>query len=670
MRKLLVVACALCAGCLQAVDVGPGEKDASAGGADVGSLSIDAGHPGDAGALACVKDQDCPQPPSSRCNPVHAVCTHGRCETKADQVPWTNDPGACLVSEHCDCQELDHPECEGSWSCAAGRCSWKCGGCQSDLECPTGEVCQELSCGAPKQCAKGCRSSAQCPSGSICQVTQPKCGEPWGPCVESPSCTDDAQCPLGTACDWVGVGKKACLAGCHTAAQCPTGQVCQLGACPDCVYCPCVGTCQPKAGCKSDAECGAGQVCGTTTLDCTPHCLPGCHTDAQCRADQTCPPTPPCTGCGCDHSTCVPREVTCTSDAQCKAGQICSYDDTLACTGVRHCREGCLKDTQCRVGEVCLQADCGPCCPGRCEPATPTCQADKECPAGQICAFTDTMACTGQKTCQTGCRDNTQCKATEVCTPVYGGVCAPGVCLATPATCTDDAQCGPGRICEPQGPGCNTSKVCMDGCHTDAQCKAGTTCSLPSCLTCPCPGACMGPGCPGTPSCSTTMQCTFNQSYCENACCQQCPVYDVAPCLPNQCPHGGGVDQRGCALGPVCGACCNCPDVAAPVCGVNYQTYSNPCEAQCAGVQVLHDGPCLTFEGIGCANTSTGLSCPAGQYCRDACPMCAAIVLRCTKVGACVGDFDCPAGLPSPICANGQPAKWGCANRTCHAKCP
>lgn len=598
-------------GCLQAVQLGAPDGNAVAGQdatvwgpdgslppADASNATLDGSIvvPPDAGA-ACKGAGECPPPVQTDpvCTPLRATCSDGRCGTERVPRIWDGKPGACLKPEDCDCQGLTPPKCVGSWLCTANQCAFQCGGCTDDLQCPMGQVCQEVSCGSPKQCIDGCRDGAGCPAGTLCdQFVMGKCGEAYGQCLPEPGCSDDTECPKGSVCDFSlsSAGKKTCQTGCRDATGCDTGEDCVYDVCMECMNCPCHGHCQGKAACKSDSECaGTGEICASDWMSCTPHCLVGCRTDADCRADQVCPPLLPCDGCGCDHQTCQPRPVGCTDSGQCPSGQICVADDSFKCDGEKHCREGCLSDDDCDGGQVCELYDCGPCCPGRC---------------------------------------------------------------AQPPGCADDASCPEGTVCEP-GPGCTGEKSCVPGCRVGKKaCPNGATCSARACVTCPCPDVCEGvPVCPPNgETCKTTLDCSWGSSHCDatSACCQFCPVYDVAPCPEGKCMWGTGVGLDGCALGPTCGACCICPAISDPVCGTNYQTYQSSCEATCAGATILHAGECKPFEGMGC-DWGNGV-CAAGQYCRDACPMCDMGYFRCTLVGACEYDFDCPAGAPMPSCSD------------------
>ena len=37
---------------------------------------------------------------------------------------------------------------------------------------------------------------------------------------------------------------------------------------------------------------------------------------------------------------------------------------------------------------------------------------------------------------------------------------------------------------------------------------------------------------------------------------------------------------------------CACEKIYYPVCGCDYVTYDNACEADCNGIQVIYEGPC------------------------------------------------------------------------------
>lgn len=91
---------------------------------------------------------------------------------------------------------------------------------------------------------------------------------------------------------------------------------------------------------------------------------------------------------------------------------------------------------------------------------------------------------------------------------------------------------------------------------------------------------------------------------------------DLVPaCVPNP----------GCA-NPVV-APCLCTSTPFPVCGTDYQSYTNPGFAACACTQILHDGACLAGEGAACTVSDGGSGCGAGLYCKAA-------TLRCTKDGS------------------------------------
>ncbi|MFZ4734855.1 MAG: Kazal-type serine protease inhibitor domain-containing protein [Bradymonadia bacterium] len=114
---------------------------------------------------------------------------------------------------------------------------------------------------------------------------------------------------------------------------------------------------------------------------------------------------------------------------------------------------------------------------------------------------------------------------------------------------------------------------------------------------------------------------------------------------PPQCD-----EERACPPNAVCrdGVCvpvepCVCPEIFAPVCGADGQTYGNACEAECAGVEIVAMGEC----GAGvCPDPND----PAVTYVSDDPEMCQVILFRC-EPGQEAFSNECGCGcIDAPVC--------------------
>ncbi len=306
------------------------------------------------------------------------------------------------------------------------------------------------------------------------------------------------------------------------------------------------------------------------------------------------------------------------------------------------------------------------------------CRSDTECPAGMVCEGCGS----GEFSCVPGCRTDAQCKTNQLCLgpvacktcPCPSGWCEPDPCLDLDndgyvQSCDQKVVCAGKQLCDCNDFNANVNpgrtEVCNNG--LDDNCDGKFEWDDPACGYCP----------GGQGKCTTNFSCNaLGTLYCaSDTCCTQCPALLPAQCPTGKCAANGGINPAtGCNNAPFCVDCGVCPTNVAAVCGVNGATYSNTCFAQVANVLVLHDGACLGGENLSCnffpVGSKEGCGNKGDLYCRDACPQCGGMGQhRCTRVGVCAWDGDCPAGNAALTCADGGVAPERCVDHACVADC-
>ena len=519
----------------------------------------------------------------------------------------------------------------------------------------------------PGECkAPACKDNAACSKADYCAKDIGDCdGE--GTCQPRPDV-----CPFGWApvcgCDGVTYGNSCTAAAAGVNVE-------HMGECSEPAICWSNDMCKADEYCLF-ADCGMKSgLCEPRPTVCPDVWDPVCGCDGKtygnkCEAAAAgvsvdypgeCKPTPcaylcdcyeagidfasgcylKCMNCGnfwaCEEGVCVEHcgfippevdkcfEVECKDSAECKDGEFCKKD---GCDGAGLCAAkpgGCpdVWDPVCGCDGVTYSNDCDAAAAGVNVEHTGACAkkcggiAGLPCDEGEFCelpegtcAIMDNMG-----VCVEIPLECPKCSTTDLTK------CWDPVCGCDGKTYASDCARQMAMVAKDHDGECETPAPCADMCDCyDAGLEFPT----------PCAALC--------PTCDNYWACE------EGVCVDHCgPVpAEVQKCFEVECK-----DSAECGKGAFCkkdgcdglGVCTakpmGCPDYYLPTCGCDGVTYSSPCDANAAGVNVAHDGACKKICG-GIA----GFPCDEGQFCEfpegtcdivDNMGICVELPLACPK---------------------------------------
>ncbi len=552
---------------------------------------------GECAAPACRSNAECGD--SEFCHKLTGLCDDtGVCETRPLVCPDYYRP-VC----GCDGQTYDN-DC---WAYAAGVSLGAEGECAAT--CTTNEECID-QLGRNFYCAK---DRGDCDGRGVCEVRPTNCPPFLAPVCGCDGLTYPNECLAALAGINVASEGECAVAQCRDNADCGERAFCSkgvgdclgLGVCAD-RPASCNDIYDPVCGCDGrtyDNACFAAQA-GVNVAS-AGACGTRCTTNTECMsAAQYCSkPNGDCAGTG----TCADRPRDCPPVLD----PVCGCDDrtyTSACVaaaaGVNVAYAGrcveitCLSNTDCPgLNQICHKPD-GACdARGVCEarPATcapieaPVCGCDGVTYDNECLARQAGTSVASQGACSaTRCRTNDECGGdADFCQKTLGNCDGTGACAERPAYCIPRYE----PVC-----GC-------DGVTYFNEClawSAGVNAAYA--------GVCQQGACRENGDCESLRQ------YCVKA--------------MGDCDGTGRCEARPDACFPV----------EAPVCGCDGETYTNACYAGMAGVNVAHEGECIS------------LACRSDADCPGLQQFCLKAVGDCDGVGTCTLP---PTGCPDirdPVC--------------------